>query len=333
MTRSPTREEYIRILRSLSGKAFEREVCDLLQETILSFQPVPDRGTGDGGLDGLSHAQTISYCCFGPEPQEDRRKRLKRMVDKFRADLRRLLELKTSGRALEHDNNDVLEGILAKSARIKVVRCVVNVFDDNKLIGRLNDAANKLRAASKCRFVERDFSLVVWGPEDLTAKVLIDEAAVLRATNARLAQALDALDEPGAQLPEGQKEEFDSKFEYLRLQAPEKSKTINVVQREFRDHWSRMVAFEEELLETSPRLHQDLLRARRSASSGASILRLRTSDDSLSGSMGLLESVEAKVREGVEAHLPRIGSGKIDQITKGECARLVGECPLDWRPE
>jgi hypothetical protein len=59
--------EYARSLSQLTGDPFQQEVCVRLGRAILSFQPVPRKPQGDGGLDGISHDGEHAYCCYGPE--------------------------------------------------------------------------------------------------------------------------------------------------------------------------------------------------------------------------------------------------------------------------
>ena len=62
---------------------------------MLGFQTIPSKPQGDAGLDGFSHVGTQGYCCYGPELKTYRQTRSleKAIVDKFKSDLRRLLEL------------------------------------------------------------------------------------------------------------------------------------------------------------------------------------------------------------------------------------------------
>src|ERR1017187_5698693 len=48
--------EYAYALSQLTGDDFQAEVCVRLGNAILSFQDVPRKPHGDGGLDGLSHS-------------------------------------------------------------------------------------------------------------------------------------------------------------------------------------------------------------------------------------------------------------------------------------
>ena len=63
----PELTEYAKFVGGLEGDAFQDEVCVRLQGHITDFQRIPDKPSGDGGLDGLSHGQECAYCCYGPE--------------------------------------------------------------------------------------------------------------------------------------------------------------------------------------------------------------------------------------------------------------------------
>ena len=58
-------DAYATTLASLTGNAFQAEVCARLQSAVLGFQTIPSKPHGDAGLDGFSHVGTQGYCCYG----------------------------------------------------------------------------------------------------------------------------------------------------------------------------------------------------------------------------------------------------------------------------
>src|SRR5437879_456368 len=88
-------EQYIATLTQLTGDDFEHEVASRLQIEISDFQPIVSKPNGDGGLDGASDDYTIGYCCYGPEYDSFKNEKEINadIIDKFKSDLRRILEL------------------------------------------------------------------------------------------------------------------------------------------------------------------------------------------------------------------------------------------------
>jgi hypothetical protein len=81
--------EYEHALSLLTGDAFQEEVSVRLATNILSFQYVPRKPHGDGGLDGLSHDSERAYCCYGPEFSSFKtaKELTADIVEKFKSDL------------------------------------------------------------------------------------------------------------------------------------------------------------------------------------------------------------------------------------------------------
>jgi hypothetical protein len=107
--------EYSRSLSQLTGDPFQDEVCVRLGRVVVSFQPIPRKPQGDGGLDGLSHDGEHAYCCYGPEYDSAKKPKdlVDAIVDKFKEDLRKLFELDTNGTKLVHKQNQEIATIVA----------------------------------------------------------------------------------------------------------------------------------------------------------------------------------------------------------------------------
>src|SRR4051812_45816033 len=122
MTSRSNLDDYEKLIGKLEGNAFEEEVCARLQTIIVDFQHIPAKPHGDGGLDGLSHAQEHAYCCYGPE-QEARKldnKGLKGdIVNKFSSDLMKLFELELEKGKLKHAPNNELKTIMGAERKLK----------------------------------------------------------------------------------------------------------------------------------------------------------------------------------------------------------------------
>jgi hypothetical protein len=127
-------DAYATTLASLTGNAFQAEVCARLQSVVLGFQTIPSKPHGDAGLDGFSHAGTQGYCCYGPELKTYRQTRSleKAVVDKFKSDLRRLLELEFKKTVLTCCENPEMATILPVGKKLIHVDLVVNWFSHRR---------------------------------------------------------------------------------------------------------------------------------------------------------------------------------------------------------
>lgn len=172
---NPIRAEFIRRLSALTGNTFQETIVQLLLRRFASFQAVPTKPHGDGGIDGLSHNQTRAYCCYGLEyvPTDTKKEIRKKICDKFRDDLRRIFEVKPGAKAstgrkftLEHDRNQELEFIIATGARLMNIHLVVNQYEDNTILNPLHTDFKLCLQSSQCRFVDRTCELTVWGPKE-----------------------------------------------------------------------------------------------------------------------------------------------------------------------
>ena len=70
-------------------------MCARLQGHITDFQRIPDKPSGDGGLDGLSHGQECAYCCYGPEQDP-----VKEFIDAHHVDPKPFVWTKTADEIL-----------------------------------------------------------------------------------------------------------------------------------------------------------------------------------------------------------------------------------------
>lgn len=319
--------EYANAIARLVGDEFEAEVCRLLQRTFSGFQRVPRKPSGDGGIDGLSHRLTRAYCCYGldlqPSPATTAKALRQKIVKKFTADLRRILEL--DGPKTSHRDNTVLEGILLPpKVKLETIYLVTNWFETNQLIGDLNGAFNVLLAKSKCRFVASQ--IVIWGPHDLANVGVLDQLTLIRLENPGIVQALhEAYTAPS---PVAKEEDFNAKFDALRTLNPKASVAIESLRDDFRSAWGRSLSFDKALSEAVPHVHRSFENARRRIASEARMASLGSTVDPVQLVRDVTDRMARALRE-----LPTaaILEGEIDDLAMAETGRLIGECPLDWR--
>jgi hypothetical protein len=322
-------DEYARHLSTLHRDAFEDEVCDRLRSVYTDFQRVPRKPSGDAGLDGLSHDQTRAYCCYGPDfdPVKLDGKGLKEdILEKFRGDLRKLCEVAHQGKTKLVQKPGALGQVLGKSSQIMHVFCCVNWFEDKRILGSLISSFRTFKTASTCSFVSSRATVTVWGPKDLAGLASVDDVARFRAENRLLVSKLAAAQQQvSAPIPQTVLKDFDAKFDWLVSQEPSKAIRINATRDMFRAAWSKALFLDQQLESVAPRLHEALQTAREHAALRAQLRSLQN----LSHGQ-LLEKAYADVSDHLRVAF-NDGGLVSDNIAGGEVARLVGECPIDWR--
>jgi hypothetical protein len=92
------------------------------------------------------------------------------IVDKFKGDLCKLFELTMANRKIFQGENKEITSILPDGTTIKHITLIVNWFDSHRILGPINTAVGKYRAASVCKHVDKGASVVVWGPKQLASR-------------------------------------------------------------------------------------------------------------------------------------------------------------------
>ena len=322
-------KEYARHLGTLEGTAFENEVCAFLIRCYRDFQPVPDKPWGDGGLDGISHRLSRAYCCYGPEQEPFKKNTRGLRADikrKFRIDLRKLFELKLKSRRPVERETPELGTILPDGAKIKSIFLVVSVFNDHRLIGALNQTFAEYIEASACRFVDEDATLAIWGPDQVVAQGAVGDSILRRIEHrAMLSRAERTVaTEPPENL---ETEEFKQKFDWLENKFSDRKTQIRNLRSDFRRHWTVALRLDQDFANTSVSLHQALESFRRDAVTDARLRSLGPSSP-IELLIGMQEMLVQALGERFGDELP---AEIVSKLANGEAARLVGECPIDWR--
>jgi hypothetical protein len=329
--------EYAKKLGAMTGDAFEVEVIVALHQSFTGgCQRIPDKPNGDGGLDGLSHNGRRAYCCYGlemlPGPGTLPARLRQKIVKKFKSDLMRLHELDFKNKKLVHKTNTVLPGILGDPPLqlIESVTLVANIFEDNQLIGDLRSAHAQYLKVSKKRFLHPKCELIMWGPEDVANNTSVTEQFLLRVEHPALFAAIEAASKqvPTHVLPDQQ--DFNQKFDDLAQRVPPHRKpSVESLRDVFRQGWSRSILVNDHLASTLPDLHEEFERVRRRAATDANLQSNRLGADPFALVETAREGLRTQMGELVNGGLP---SATRDELVDAETGRLLGECPLDWRP-
>lgn len=317
-------EQYAELLASFEGQTFQDEVCARLAAVIAGFQPIPARPQGDGGLDAFSHGGRRGYCCYGLEHDafKTSNERATAMVDKFAADLRRLLEVDTRGQSsLWHKENKELGEILPAGVRLERIDLIANWFGNSKIAGRILTRLSRYSQFSNCRFVCPDVAVRVLGPKELANEHAVDESTLARAT---IRTFMVRIQERAAVVSVPQND-FDRKMSSLERMRPESSGTLATLAESLRDAWRMALAFEYELGDTLPDQHRAL-------EHGRAQIRRRITQMALAvlTPWDLLRAAPSEISSILRSHFGESYGPLVDDIANGEAARLIGECPIDW---
>ncbi|MEA2235386.1 MAG: hypothetical protein QOC81_110 [Thermoanaerobaculia bacterium] len=324
MKRSPA-DTYALIIAELVGNEFQLEISARVGANILSFQTVPASPQGDAGLDGFSHAGAQAYCCYGPEHHtyKTNKQREKALIKKFCGDLRKLFELETKGKNLIHKDNPELPTILPKGQKIRRIKLIANWFESHRVIGPILTAVAEYKNASALNFVAADVDVIIAGPTEIANDYPVDELTLARAQQRTFLQKIVA--SAGA-LTITDPKDFDSKMQTLREMQPEQADNITALAESLRADWRMSLAFERELGDALPALHETLEVARTQIITRVRILTIGAADPAvhISGATTIAGEI-------LEKDLGKQYGLIIGSVATGEVARLIGECTLGWK--
>jgi hypothetical protein len=318
--------EYEHALALLTGDAFQDEVSVRLATNILSFQNVPRKPNGDGGLDGLSHDSERAYCCYGPEFSSFRTRAglTADIVEKFKSDLCRLFELTMNNRKVVPSENKEIAAILPEGTTLKHITLIVNWFDSNRIIGPIGTAVKKYRTSSCCKYVDKAATVIVWGPKDLATIFPVDESTILRSQHAKSLKEMQAA---AQQMPISDPSKFDAKMSALgKLCAPFQADAIAGLKDTFLADWRMALAFDQKLDVTLPGLHKSLEDSRLRILQ--QVVQLMIASDKPWTQLGRAGDI---ARTTLAPDFEKtFGTALLGAISNGEVARLIGECSIGW---
>jgi hypothetical protein len=318
-------QEYADALSALCGNEFQAEVCARLQSVILGFQTVPAKPQGDAGLDGFSHEGRRAYCCYGPEHDEFKTKKDREtaIVNKFRADLRRLFELVFNENKLIHKESPEMATILPSTQKIEHIELIVNWFESHRVLNPLSTAVSNYKSVSACRYVDSSASVIVVGPKDLANRYAVDEMTIARS---RQRVFVDSVKEAAGAVTIQDPKDFDSKMFILRQIRPDQLDAIKALSEKFLANWRMAIAFESKLDATMPPLHQILEEDR--ARILTRVAELMIASDQPWTQLGKAGTIAQEI---LARSFERQFGGLIVDVSSGEIARLIGECPIGWK--
>ncbi|MEK9134047.1 MAG: hypothetical protein AAB333_04220, partial [Pseudomonadota bacterium] len=152
-----------------------------------------------------------------------------------------------------------LATILPKGQRLQSIKLIANWFDSHRVIGPILTKVRDYKVASLCRYVDEDLTVTVVGPKELANEYAVDEIAVVRA---RQHAFIERVQQAAGTLPITDPRDFDAKMEVLREVRPDQLAAIGGLADGLRSDWRTALAFERELGDTIPTIHQALEGAR-----------------------------------------------------------------------
>ncbi len=324
-------DTYIKALSELEESAFQRAIVQRLLVALNNFQSVPAYPQGDGALDGHSHKGTKAYCCYGLKYDAAKTpyQRSKQLVTKFSSDLRRLYELEPKGKTtLIQKDNDALMSIFgavpAPCERICHVSLIANWFESHTALGPIKQNAITYAGASQCRWITPDADVVLKGPKEFADQYGADESTMIWLKHQEMLAKIDA-EARLIEVPHGPT--FDSKMQAAEALLPNEKDAVRQVAQNLRTDWQWAIAFEGKLSDRLPQLHAALERGRRRLLTLVLTHATSTPWEAINRAQEFSESVFS------DDFLQPYGKSVVRDLASGEVARLVGVCPIDWKPK
>lgn len=317
-------ELYASTLTSLTGNAFQAEVCARLQSVVLGFQNIPAKPHGDAGLDGFSHGGRQGYCCYGPELKGYRQNRSleKAIVDKFKEDLQKILELQFQKKVLTPCLNTEMSTVLPTGQKLIHIDLIVNWFESHRVISPIHTAFAEYKALSGMHYVEANATVAILGPNELANRWSVDEMTLVRAQQKNFYQSVQ---EAAKTVVIENPKTFDEKMALLREMRPDQLKAISSLVDQYLTKWRMALAFDIRLNETMPGLHQALETSRSRIVTKIAALMIGSSKPE--AELGRAQEIANEI---LSTEFGSLYGSMLDDIAAGEVARLIGECSIGW---
>lgn len=317
--------EYARTLADLSGDDFEDEISARLESVIVDFQSVPASPHGDAGLDAFSHGGEMGYCCYGPinNAFKTNKGRENDIIKKFRGDLQSLYEVGFAKKKLTVMETAEMKTILPSGKRIKHIELICNWFESHRVLNPLNDSRKEYAEVSECRYTEKTATIKIVGPKELANRYAVDEATIGRARQRILALKVEKIAES---VDLGSTEKFEKKMADLKLLVPGQDDAIAGLRQQLQANWRMALAFEREIGDTVPALHRALEKNR--ARILGKVTMLIVGSTKPWAELSKATEIASEILKG-DFDTQSYGM-VIEDVSSGEIARLIGECPVGW---
>src|SRR5208282_5569091 len=123
----------------------------------------------------------------------------------------------------------------------------------------------------------------------------------------------------------GSTEKFDKKMADLKEILRTKDDTVDLLRIELQTAWRKASAFEQELGDTLPVMHRELEANRSRILAKVSMVMVATTEPWTQ--LGNATNIASEV---LRRDFDKLCGMLIDDVSTGEIARLIGECPVGW---
>jgi hypothetical protein len=212
--------------------------------------------------------------------------------------------------------------ILPKGRKIKQIELLVNWFESHRILNPILSAAEEYEKVSKCRYVDQRATVIAVGPKDLANRYAVDEVTIVRA---RQRIFILKVQMKAATVTLGSTEKFDLKMTTLKEINPGQTEQVDRLWRELQTSWRMALAFEQELDETLPNLHRDLENNR--ARILKKVLMLMVGSATPWAELGHATEIASEI---LQKDFEKLYGMLVEDLSAGEIARLIGECPVGW---
>ena len=273
-----------------------------------TYQRVPDRTHGDGGLEGFSSCG-CGYQAYFPDTPRDGRDLLQKQKNKIREDLDKLV-----------DNAPFWERVLAGRA-LKEWNLVVPEHADKELLAYLRERVDALRAKG-LPFLDPAFDGFVKTPDDFAlARADLEGAGIL---------APDSI--PIVRATEEDADQFSSKDPAFILQMDRKlllaysgdqAKAARS-KKALLKNYLEACNFTDRLQRSQPLIYQRICEHQMNHET---MLAIEDFGETRPGGRVILETLR-RYQASLEQILPKLPTDRAQVIAAGTTARWLGECPL-----
>lgn len=259
-------QDYLHYLAQLEGKDFQNEIEKLITDARGDFQPVNSDG-GDGGSDGLYNNSQNMCCCYGLELKKSglvKADLIKKIKEKFKSDLERILELESKGRGkaqkYQYRKNSILPNLLGKR-KIKTIVLICN-FENKALIGHFTDLFDRLKKESSLAYIEADCGLVFLANTQVATHFNISESSLFRIKHKKIVDALEYAKSEQLTLElekSTPRSDFDYKFDDLVKRYGKQSPDIEIMRDDYFKLWCEYMLFMQRMRKECPAIVSRIL--------------------------------------------------------------------------
>jgi len=223
---------------------------------------------------------------------------------------------------LKHSENSEMATILPTAQKIRHIELLPNWFNSHRILGPIATAVISYAEISQCRYVEKTVTVVVLGPNELANRFAVDEVTIARSRQRVL---IKKVGEKAKFITLDSTEKFDKKMTDLKEIIGGSEDAILSLKKELQIAWRKSLALEQELSDTLPNMHRELEANRSRILTRVSMLMIASSEPWKE--LGRATEIASDL---LRKDFDKLFGMLIEDLSSGEIARLIGECPVGW---